>query len=168
MVWKVILPLLLLSSAFSGCAQERVSEGSGIAVVTYPELQKAVLKEDDRLYVVNFWATWCQPCIAELPEFMEVNSAMKSRADFEMVLVSLDDVDALKSKVQPFIAKHKLDVRHFLLDDIKNMNEWIPDVDARWSGAIPATVFYRNGKSVHFVEGKLSKGALLEIISKFL
>lgn len=169
MYLKLILPLFLLAAAISGCnAQEGANKSSSVAVVTYPELQEAVQKDDDRLYVVNFWATWCQPCVAELPDFMAVNAEMASNEAFEMILVSLDDVDALKSKVLPFIKNHQLEVRHFLLNDIKNMNEWIPDVNATWSGAIPATVFYLNGKAVHFVEGKLSKSALQDIISEFL
>lgn len=170
MYTKMLLPLLLLAAAISGCnAQVETSEDkSEVRVVNYPELQKVIQKDDNKLYVVNFWATWCQPCVAELPEFMEVNAQMASRDDFEMILVSMDDVEALKSKVIPFIQKNKLEVRHFLLDDVKNMNEWIPDVNANWSGAIPATVLYRNGKAVHFTEGKLSKSALQDIISKFL
>ncbi len=137
-------------------------------IVNFDQLQSILKKDDNTLYVVNFWATWCKPCVAELPEFIEVNNMYKSKPGYKMILVSMDMADNFNTGVKSFLAKNKIDTDVYLLDDNKRMNEWIPAVDKNWSGAIPATVFYRNGKKLDFIENKLQKDQLIQLISKHL
>ena len=85
-----------------------------------------------------------------------------------MILVSLDLAKEAESIVQPFLVKNKMEVDVYLLDDNKRMNQWIPAIDSKWSGAIPATVFYRNGKKLEFKESKMEKKELEKIIQKHL
>lgn len=136
-----------------------------VAVVKYEKLQEVIAGEKDKLLVVNFWATWCGPCIAELPHFMEVNRENKGDAGFKMILVSLDQARQL-DKVKQLITRKKLETEHYLLDDNARMNEWIPAFDPGWGGGIPATVIYRNGVKAEFVESGLSKTELKNLISK--
>lgn len=143
-------------------------ENFALKAVNYEELKSIIQKEDGKLYVVNFWATWCKPCIEELPYFMGVNELYKSEPNFKMILVSLDPVKTMDTKVKRFIENNNLKVDVYLLDDNKRMNEWIPDVDGSWSGAIPATVFYKNGKKVAFRELQLTKYELEDIIDENL
>jgi len=117
---------------------------------------------------VNFWATWCKPCVMELPEFMEVNKIYRNNPGFKMVLVSLDTAGDVETSVQPFLVKNKIDAEVLLLNDNKRMNEWIPAVDKKWSGSIPATVIYRDGVKLEFKEGKMQKSELVKIITKYL
>lgn len=167
MKFKKILLLFVTAVylfALSACKPE-----SEIRVVNFEDLKPAFIKQDDRLYVVNFWATWCAPCVKEIPDFMEVNSEFSKSENFRMVLVSLDDSDNLESGVKTFITDKKIEnVDLYLLDDIKRMNEWIPAVDPAWSGSIPATLFIRNGKNLRFVSGPLEKDELREIIAELL
>lgn len=167
MKFKKILLLFVTAVylfALSGCKPE-----SEIRVVNFEDLKPAFIKQDDRLYVVNFWATWCAPCVKEIPDFMEVNSEFSKSENFRMVLVSLDDSDNLESGVKTFITDKKIEnVDLYLLDDIKRMNEWIPAVDPAWSGSIPATLFIRNGKNLRFVSGPLEKDELRKIIAELL
>jgi len=148
---------LLLLPAYWAAAQE-------VKVVKYEALQEFIGGEKDKLLVVNFWATWCGPCITELPHFMEVNREYKDDAGFKMILVSLDQVRQLE-KVKQVITRKKLDTEHYLLDDNARMNEWIPKFDPSWGGGIPATFMYKNGVKVEFVESGLSKTELKNLIS---
>lgn len=141
------------------------SEEFVLKSVNYEELKSIVQKEDGKLYVVNFWATWCKPCIEELPHFMEVNELYKSDPNYKMILVSLDNVKAMDTKVKRFIEDNHLTVDVYLLDDNKKMNEWIPATDKTWSGAIPATVFYKNKKKVHFQEMQMTQYELEDVIN---
>jgi len=139
-----------------------------VKIVRFADLEAVMKKNDDKLYVVNFWATWCRPCVMELPEFMEVNNAYRNNPRFKMILVSLDVAKEAETTVRAFLEKRKMDVDVYLLDDNKRMNEWIPAIDKNWSGAIPATVFYRNGEKVEFIENQIQKSELEQIINKYL
>ena len=103
----------------------------------------------DTTYVINFWATWCGPCVKELPYFEELN-ALYDGQPFKQILVSLDDPKKLESKVIPFLTKNKIESKVVLLADGK-ANSWIDKVDPSWSGAIPITLILR-GKQKKFYE----------------
>jgi len=148
--------------------QDATNINHKVTVVNFTKLEAILHKKDNKLYVVNFWATWCKPCVLELPDFMEVNKLYRQNTNFKMILVSLDLAKEAESIVQPFVIKNKLDVDVYLLDDNKRMNQWIPAIDSKWSGAIPATIFYRNGVKLDFKESKMEKSELLKIISKYL
>lgn len=135
-----------------------------LKTVNFDELSQVINKNDDVLYVVNFWATWCSPCVEELPDFMELNREFSNNSNFKMILVSLDKASELYTAVKPFIENQKVDADVYLLDDNKRMNYWIPSIDAGWSGAIPATLLIRNGQKLHFEENKLDKNELKQII----
>ena len=139
-----------------------------VNVVNFTKLEAILHKKDNKLYLVNFWATWCKPCVMELPDFMEVNKLYHKDPNFKMILVSLDLAKEAESVVKPFIVKNKMDVDVYLLDDNKHMNQWIPAIDSKWTGAIPATVFYRNGVKLDFKESKMDKSELIKMIDKYL
>ncbi len=100
-------------------------------------------RQDDKIHVINFWATWCKPCVAELPAFEELG---EKYPDVEVTLVSLDFLKAIESSLIPFIIKNNLQAEVIVLNE-PDANAWIPQIDENWSGAIPATIIYKNGKS---------------------
>ena len=157
---------ILTLGLFIGCQGQESQKV--LKAVNYDELKPVIQKEDGVLYVVNFWATWCKPCIEELPEFMAVNERFKDNPNYKMILVSLDTKKVKDTKVKKFIEKNNLDVDVYLLDDIKRMNMWIPDVDTTWSGGIPATVFYKNGKKLGFRESQMTEFELEDMINENL
>ena len=165
--------LTLNSSAQSSESKKSVPIGTtkhdySVKIVRFADLEAVMKNNDDKLYVVNFWATWCRPCVMELPGFMEVNKVYQANPHFKMILVSLDMATVAETAVRPFLKKNKMNVDTYLLDDNKHMNEWIPAIDKNWSGAIPATMFYRNGKKLEFIENKMEKSELEQIIKKYL
>ena len=139
-----------------------------LKIVDFDELKTIINQKDDKLYLVNFWATWCKPCVAELPGFMEVNKIYRNNPHFKMILVSMDMAKDLNTAVKTFITKNNITPDVYLLDDNKRMNEWIPTIDTNWSGAIPATVFYRNGEKLEFIENVVEKEELVKLINRHL
>jgi thiol-disulfide isomerase/thioredoxin len=139
-----------------------------IKAVKFEELETVYTKQNDTLYVVNYWATWCVPCIEEIPHFMELNAEYSQNQKFKMILVSLDKLEVLNTSVKALIAKKNIVTDVYLLDDIKRMNDWIPALNEDWSGAIPATAIYKNEVQLAFNEGKLSKEELQGLIQKNL
>ena len=136
-----------------------------VEVVTYDQLQKqAKIKQNDTLYVINFWATWCAPCVKEIPFFEEASK--KFSADkVKIIYVSLNSVKEL-SKVENFTITKNIQNRVLLLN-APNPNDWIDKIDSSWTGAIPATVIYKNGKKVLFKEGDFTQEEInLTIINK--
>ncbi|MBM6500351.1 TlpA family protein disulfide reductase [Flavobacterium macrobrachii] len=133
---------VLLFVTFSVQAQEKVT-----VYDTYDDFATNILIEDENIYVINFWATWCAPCIKELPYFEKLNAENKN---VKVILVSLDSKKDLDKKLIPFIDKRKLKSKVLLLAD-KDYNSWLSKVDADWSGAIPATLLL-NRKKKQFAE----------------
>lgn len=126
------------------------ADESSLAVKSYnfDELEPYLHIKDDKIYVINFWATWCKPCVEELPGFEKVLKEYTDKG-VEVVLVSLDFPQMLKTHLIPFVKEHDLKSKVVLLDDPKQ-NKWIPKVSEEWSGAIPATVIYTKDQRLFF------------------
>ena len=134
-----------------------------VQVVKLPQLQQhAEQKKNDTLYVVNFWATWCKPCIDEMP-FFENASTKFSNEKVKFIYVSLNYVKE-ESIVQDFIERKNIKNSVLLLNET-NPNDWVDKIDPSWSGAIPATVLYKNGKKVFFKEGGFTQEEINSTIS---
>lgn len=125
-----------------------VSSEIDLEVYNYNGFEKFLNKKDDKIYVINFWATWCAPCVKELPYFEKLNENYKNK-NVEVILVSLDFPHLYDTKLKPFIKEKKLTSKVIALDDV-DMNTWIPKVDETWSGSIPATIIYKNDNKKFF------------------
>ncbi|MFP9100558.1 TlpA disulfide reductase family protein [Flavobacterium sp. RHBU_24] len=101
-------------------------------------------RKNDTTYVVNFWATWCVPCVEELPNFEKLNEKYKGEK-VKVILVSLDMPKMAENRLLPFMERKKLQSKVILMRD-PDQNTWLPKVNPDWSGAIPATVIYSKGK----------------------
>ncbi|HTB30951.1 MAG TPA: TlpA disulfide reductase family protein [Bacteroidia bacterium] len=136
--------------------------GNKVTVVNFEQLQSyATHKTNDTLYVMNFWATWCDPCVKELPAFQAEYKKYVSRK-VKFIFVSMNSVREL-TKVQNFTDNQKLGGQLLLLNG-GNPNDWIDKVDSSWSGSIPATIMYKSGKKVYFREGEFTSESLEKII----
>lgn len=158
---KKIGLLILILTIFS-CDKK---ENNRLAVYNYTLLEPLLNKEDDKTYVINFWATWCKPCVKELPAFEKLNSEYKKKG-VEVILVSLDFPNQIDDVLLPFIQKEKLKSEVILLDD-PDQNNWIPKIDEKWSGSIPATLIY-NKNSREFYEQSFTYTELKQKLENFL
>lgn len=112
-----------------------------IPTVDFEQFSSRYLQQkNDTIYVINFWATWCKPCVKELPAFEKLREQYSGQK-VKVVLASLDFPEKIEKQVVPFIKKHNLQSEVVLLDD-PDSNSWIPQVSQDWSGAIPATIIY--------------------------
>lgn len=137
-----------------------------IRFISFDELQKESLTSGDSLSIYNFWATWCKPCIEELPYFEKANSTYKGQ-NVKVILVNLDFNSKVNDVTIPFIKQKNIKSIVYHITDT-DPNEWINKVDPGWSGAIPATVMYQNGEKVFFKEGTMSEQELFQEIEMIL
>jgi thiol-disulfide isomerase/thioredoxin len=147
--------LLLLSTS--------VLQAQNIPIIKQADLYALLAKQDDTLRVVNFWATWCGPCVQELPHFEKLQRNHHDKP-LKVILVSLDFPSQLQKRVVPFVKKRKLTATVLLLDG-GDPNQWIDRVEPRWSGSIPATLFLYKGKRL-FYEGQLSEADLYKYVQQ--
>lgn len=111
-----------------------------IRIIKYPELRQILDQtSDSTVLVVNFWATWCAPCVAEIPHFERIGALYASRG-VKVILVSLDAASQLKKKVEPFVAGKGIRSAEVLLLDERDYAAWIDKVSPEWSGALPFTL----------------------------
>ncbi|MFL1013492.1 TlpA family protein disulfide reductase [Flavisericum labens] len=142
-----------------------VSKKLDLEVYDFEGFEKFLNRHDGNTYVVNFWATWCAPCVKELPYFEKLNAEYRNEK-VEVLLVSLDFPHLYEKKLMPFIRENKLQSRVVALDD-PDMNSWIPKVSENWSGSIPATIIYKNDTR-EFYEQSFTYEELKEKLNPFL
>jgi len=135
----------------------------GQDLIKLPALQKSI-HEPGQVKVINFWATWCAPCVKELPYFEKLNHDDKN---VKVILVSMDyDLDPDPSKVKRFIDRKKILSTVVILAE-ENPNDWIEKIDKNWTGALPSTlVINPNSGKRKFVQGELKDGDLEKFIQE--
>ncbi len=130
--------------------------------VNYEELESVCRKNNDTLYIVNYWATWCRPCVGEMPYFFE--SAKKFKAQkVKIIFASINSVKET-DKVEKFVVAKKIEQDVFILS-AGNPNVWIDKVDPSWGGSIPATIMYKKKEKLFFREGEFTQTELDSIIN---
>ncbi|MEM7298339.1 MAG: TlpA disulfide reductase family protein [Bacteroidota bacterium] len=134
-----------------------------VEVVKFGDLQKKMLYTETPLTVFNFWATWCGPCIKELPHFDNLAS---ENDDIKVYLVSIDFPGEL-DKVRSFVEKRALKSQVLYLDE-KDPDTYMPKVSNEWTGAIPATLFVTDLGKTYFHEKAFTKEELEKTINQYL
>lgn len=134
-------------------------------VADFAELAPIFSRTDDKIYVINFWATWCGPCVEELPYFEKLAEETNPE-EVEIVMVSLDFRRDVRTKLLKFIKERPFDLPVIALTDTKT-NVWIDQVDPEWGGAIPITIVYRQDKRLFFADQFANYEELLQAVQSF-
>ncbi len=154
------LAVVLLLGAAQGRAQ-------AVSVITFDQLDSLTQSTGDTLVIFNFWATWCTPCIAEMPAFDSLHRAYTGRK-VRVVFVSLDFISQLEKRVIPFAGKRKFAPPIVLLN-APDPNSWIDRISPAWSGSIPATLVVNNAKNIrNFYEREFTFDELQSIIQPLM
>lgn len=158
---------IILIALLSLIIKVEVATGQQFTQIRIPELEKILSNREDKLLVLNFWATWCPPCVKELPHFQKVGKEFDPD-EVSFLLISIDFPSQIDSHLKPFLDKNNvvLDVAVMMETD---QNEWIDKVDPSWQGNIPATLMLNNTKKTRkFHAGDLDETELRNMIRSLL
>jgi thiol-disulfide isomerase/thioredoxin len=129
-----------------------------VGLIKLDHLFQRLQSGKDTAYIVNFWATWCLPCIEELPHFEKLADQL-STEKLKVLLVSVDYRSQYETTVKSFVRNKGFKNEVFLLNET-DPQEYINRIDPSWSGAIPATIFFYQGRR-KFFEGEFTYDELL-------
>ena len=141
-----------------------VSKQDELEVYDFQGVEQFLHSNDSKTYVVNFWATWCAPCIKELPYFEQIQDEYID--EVKVILISLDFPSQYETKLKPFLKERQLKSKVIVLDDV-DMNSWIPKIDSKWDGAIPVTLIY-NMEKRQFYPQSFTYDQLMTEVKKFI
>ena len=140
---------------------------SEIRVIDLEGLKKVLQRDpkDTRPLLINFWATWCDPCREEFPDLVKVDSDYRNKG-LNFIAISLDDITDIKTAVPKFLTEMKAEMPVVLLN-VNDPEPAIKAVDANWDGQLPATFLYdKDGKVVFRHFGKIQPDELRAAIDK--
>lgn len=134
---------------------------------TFAEVDSFFETSNDTLYVVNFWATWCKPCIEELPSFEKINAEYKNQK-VKVILISLDAQMRWESSLIPFLQANNYSSSVWAIYKDRP-EDWIDRIDKRWQGTIPATIMFNKQRSISFIhETEITYEQLNQKIKEFI
>ena len=155
-IFRLILIIICLSSSYVVSAQNSVE------IIKYTDLDK-LMQKDDGIYVINFWASWCGPCVVEMPYFETLANDFRIN-NVKVVFISLDFKRDLEI-VKRFVENKKINSPVYILDE-PDYDSWIDKVSIKWSGSIPATLISQGNKK-EFYEQSFDYQTLTEKIKHF-
>jgi thiol-disulfide isomerase/thioredoxin len=143
------------------CSCHKSFSQSKIDVIKFEDLQKIMNQPNDTTLIVHFWATWCKPCVEELPLFEKISQEYLQKK-VKVLFISMDFPKDVSIKVPSFLKSNNINSNVLLLDE-PDYNSWIDVIDKDWSGTIPATLILNtNMRKRKFFEGQVKALSFLE------
>ena len=122
-----------------------------IQIITFKAFKKRMQSQkDNKLYIYNFWATWCKPCVEELPFFEQLAATFPDK--IEVVLVSVDNPATAQEKLPPFIDKMQIKSEVIVVQNFGD--QAIATISSNWDGEIPATLFVNRQRGINDFHAK--------------
>lgn len=166
------MPFICLLVILNACSKQKAiprvpdywvsGDKDSIAVYDFEYFNAFLKPPNDSIYILNFWATWCQPCVEELPEFVELKNRISNKS-INMIFVSLDFERQLEQKLLPFLEKNELPGEIIVLKQ-DGMNDWIGKIHQHWEGSLPMTLIYTKEKEA-VIFGQTDTESLLDILN---
>jgi thiol-disulfide isomerase/thioredoxin len=127
---------------------------------------KNVLKPNGKPLLVNFWATWCDPCREEFPDLVKLDADYKGKIDF--ITISLDDLAEIGRDVPKFLKQMKAEMPAYLLK-VQDESAAIASITKDWQGGLPFTILYNEkGEIAYFKQGKIKPELVRAEIDKLI
>lgn len=139
---------------------------TGLPHSSFADLRIQISKDTEYITVLNFWATWCRPCVSELPDFEKINTEFKQNK-VKVILANIDFNSKADSLVPAFIKKNNIQSQVVHITD-QDANDWINSLWYDWTGSIPVTAIYYKGEKIWFFEGITDYETLKSIITKYI
>ena len=154
---------LAQGAAFNGNESKAATAKPKVTQIDIEGLKK-LIKPNGKPLLINFWATWCDPCREEFPDLVKLDAEYKGRVDF--ITVSLDDLDDIATLVSKFLLEVKADMPAYLLKT-PDESAAISMVAKDWSGNLPLTVLYNtSGEQAYMRAGKFKYETLRNELAK--
>jgi len=172
---KVVIPvaLCILLLSFAAPAQRKKYGRAAkpdtplpvVSAIDTDALKGLITQQRERPLLVNFWATFCDPCRDEFPDLVKIDKDFRPQS-IEFVTVSLDDIDQIKTDVPKFLDAMKATMPAYLLN-VSDPEPAINFIDKRWQGDLPATYLYNEkGEVVYKHIGRVNTAELRAAIEK--
>lgn len=157
-----ILFFILFLTAFINFDQAQ--ESHSVQLIDKAKLERIIGDRNDKILLINIWATWCLPCREEFPDLVKLSESYKSKID--VIALSVDYEDELNSKILPFLKSTKVNFPVYI-SNFKNDEQLIKFFNVEWNGALPATFIYSTeGIQIKSIEGKQSYESFSSILDK--
>jgi thiol-disulfide isomerase/thioredoxin len=138
-----------------------------VAPIDTAALKTMLSEQRERPLLINFWATWCDPCRDEFPDLVKIDAEYRPRS-MDFITVSLDDFVDIKTSVPKFLGSMKANMPAYLLN-VADPEPAIDLVDPGWSGSLPATfLFNAKGEVVYKHFGRVDPNELRAAIDKLV
>jgi peroxiredoxin len=142
--------------------EEWAKEPVTIDTITADGIRNLIANHTDKLLLLDVWATWCGPCVAEFPDFVDMNR-MYRRRDFQFISISADE-PAKKDKALKFLKQSEASNTNYIFN-IDDKYKLIEAIDPKWQGALPYTmVIEPGGKVIYAREGPVDPAAMKTLI----
>jgi thiol-disulfide isomerase/thioredoxin len=161
--------LLLSSSALaqSRATRRAVKPAVATRAINAEEMQSLLKRDGARPLLVNYWATWCDPCRDEFPDLVKIDKQYRPK-DLDFIAISLDDLADLKTAVPKFLREMRATMPNYLLN-VSDPEPAIKAVDPTWDGALPATFLYnQKGEVVYKHFGRVNTAELRAAIDEVI
>lgn len=169
----ISIALCIILASFAVPAQKRKGRSAkprkpiAVTPIDLEALKGLVTQQREHPLLINFWATYCDPCREEFPDLVKINKDYRPRS-LEFITISLDDVTDIKTGVPKFLGSMKATMPAYLLN-VSDPEPAIDLVDPRWQGSLPATFLYNEkGEIVWSHIGRVNPAELRSAIDKVL
>ncbi|HET8783839.1 MAG TPA: TlpA disulfide reductase family protein [Pyrinomonadaceae bacterium] len=170
----IAVSFCLLFASFTAPAQKRKGRPAKaqkpivVAPIDTEALKNLLSEQRERPLLVNFWATWCDPCRDEFPDLVKIDSEYRPQQSMDFITISLDDFSDIKTSVPKFLGSMKANMPAYLLN-VPDPEPAIDLVDKGWAGSLPATFLYNaKGEVVYKHFGRVDPKELRAEIDKLV
>ena len=159
MVLRILYIILFIILNYSNL------QGQQLKFIKEADLEEILKNQDNKLHVISLWASWCPPCVREMPVFQNT-SFLYNTTEVRFIMISLDYPDKMETQLIPFLKKYDINLEVLLMMDTDYL-KWADKVDPDFQGNIPSTLFINNAKKIrHFHAGEITATELRSIIDK--